>query len=394
MFITVTVLIYSNIKVKIMALTFEQGPIRPPSEAASLLLRLTRNCPWNKCAFCRSYKGTTFSRRSVAEIKQDIDTVAAMCRQVKELSLKSGAGGKLNMDTMVRVYNSGDFQLFHVASWLYNGGKTVFLQDANSLVMKTADVVEILQYLKERLPSVERVTTYARSSTLARKSVAELAALRQAGLSRIHVGMESGSDNVLKLINKGATAQQHIEAGRRVKEAGLSLSEYVILGMGGRQWAKEHALESARVLNLIDPDFIRLRTLTVVKDTPLSEKVRRGEFVEETEAEIIAGERLFIENLDGIQSNVVSDHSMNLLEEVRGKLPEDKPAMLAVIDRFLSLPEKEQKNFILGKRWGAYRVLDDMRDLSQHANVAAALDRLEKEGAFQETVNYLKNQVI
>jgi len=340
-----------------MALSFEQGPIRPPSEAASLLLRLTRNCPWNKCAFCRSYKGETFSRRSVEEIKNDIDTVVKLCRSVREISRKSGFGGLLNLDMLIKLYNSGDYQLFHVASWLHNGGKTVFLQDANSLVMKTADVVEILKYLKERLPSIERVTTYARSSTLARKSVEELTALKQAGLSRIHVGMESGSDEVLKLINKGATAQQHIEAGRRVKQSGISLSEYVILGMGGKQWAREHALETARVLNMINPDFIRLRSLTVAEGTPLSQKVQNGEFEEETEAEVLTGEKLFIEHLDGIQSNLVSDHSMNLLEEVQGKLPADKPAMLATIDRFLALPEREKQNFILGKRWGVYRVL-------------------------------------
>ncbi|MCG9967114.1 radical SAM protein [Pelotomaculum terephthalicicum JT] len=377
-----------------MALSFEQGPIRPPSEAASLLLRLTRNCPWNKCAFCRSYKGETFSRRSVEEIKNDIDTVVKLCRSVREISRKSGFGGLLNLDMLIKLYNSGDYQLFHVASWLHNGGKTVFLQDANSLVMKTADVVEILKYLKERLPSIERVTTYARSSTLARKSVEELTALKQAGLSRIHVGMESGSDEVLKLINKGATAQQHIEAGRRVKQSGISLSEYVILGMGGKQWAREHALETARVLNMINPDFIRLRSLTVAEGTPLSQKVQNGEFEEETEAEVLTGEKLFIEHLDGIQSNLVSDHSMNLLEEVQGKLPADKPAMLATIDRFLALPEREKQNFILGKRWGVYRVLDDMRDPSQYARVAAALDRLEKEGKYQATLSYLKNQVI
>lgn len=377
-----------------MVLSFEQGPIRPPSEAASLLIRLTRNCPWNKCAFCRSYKGKTFSRRSVEEIKNDIDTIVKMCQSVQEISRKSGFGGLLNLDVMARLYNTGDYQLLHVASWLYNGGKTVFLQDANSLVMKTADVVEILTYLKERLPSIERVTTYARSSTLARKSVEELTALKHAGLSRIHVGMESGSDDVLKLINKGTTAQQHIEAGRRVKESGLSLSEYVILGMGGKRWSREHALETARVLNMINPDFIRLRSLTVAEGTPLSQKVQNGEFQEETEEEVITGERLLIEHLNGIQSNLVSDHSLNLLEEVNGKLPEDKPAIIGIINRFLALPEREKQNFILGKRWGVYRVLDDMRDVSHHAKVAGALDKLEKEGKYQDTLSYLKNQVI
>ncbi|OPX83856.1 MAG: coproporphyrinogen III oxidase [Pelotomaculum sp. PtaB.Bin104] len=377
-----------------MNLAFEQGPIRPPSEAGSLLLRLTRNCPWNKCAFCRSYKGKTFSRRSLEEIKSDIDTVVEMCRLLQQRSIESGFGGEINRQLLTKVYHSGDYQLFHVAAWLINGGRTVFLQDANSLVMKNADVVDILNYLKKRLPSVERITTYARSSTLARLRVEDLITLKKAGLSRIHVGMESGSDTVLKFIEKGATARQHIEAGRRVKESGISLSEYIILGMGGKRWAQEHALETARVLNIINPNFIRIRTLTIVKGTTLAQKAQSGEFEAESEEEIIRGEKLLIEHLDGIQSNVVSDHSMNLLEEVQGKLPGGKSALLAVINRFLSLPEDEKQNFILGKRWGVYRVMNDMHDASQHARVSAAVAMLKKENKLEETISQLKDQVL
>lgn len=377
-----------------MNLSFEQGPIRPPSEAASLLLRLTRNCSWNKCAFCRTYKGEKFSRRSVEEIKGDIDKVAEICRKVREISLERGFGGKIDREVLARVYEGRDYQLAHVASWLYNGGKTVFFQDGNSLILKTADLLEILKYLKHSLPWVERVTSYARSDTLLRKSEEELAELGRAGLSRIHVGMESGSDQVLKFINKGVTAQQHIEAGRRVKKAGLSLSEYVILGLGGREWAREHPLETARVLNAIDPDYIRLRSLTVVKGTPLYEKMRSGEFVEESEEETVRGERLLIEHLNGIRSNLVSDHSLNLLEEVNGRLPEDKTTMLKVIDRFLELPDREKHNFILGKRWGMYRVPDDMRDPARYARVQASVEMLEKEGRLKDTVSSLKGQIM
>lgn len=377
-----------------MALFFEQGPIRPPSEAGSLLLRLTRNCTWNKCAFCRSYKGKTFSRRSVEEIKNDIDAVVEMCRQLKQRSLENGFGGMINSQLLTQVYNSGDYQLFSIAAWLANGGKTVFLQDANSLVMKNADVVDILKYLKERLPSVERITTYARSSTLARLKVEDLIKLRLAGLSRIHVGMESGSDEVLKFINKGTTAKQHIEAGKRVKESGISLSEYIILGMGGKRWSQEHALETAKVLNIINPDFIRMRTLTITKGTTLEQKALNGEFEAESEEEVVRGERLLIEHLEGIGSNVVSDHMMNLLEEVHGKMPGDKPALLAIIDRFLSLPEDEKQNFILGKRWGLYRIMNDMLDASQHARVSATVAMLKRENKLEETILQLKNQFV
>lgn len=373
-----------------MTLSFEQGPIRPPSEAASLLLRLTRNCPWNKCTFCRSYHGATFSRRCVADIKEDIDKVASMCISIRQ----SCRGDDIDMDVLLKLHHGGNFQAFHVASWLYHGGKNVFFQDANSLVMQPAEIVEILNYMKERLPWVERVTTYARSSTLARRSVEDLTAMKNAGLSRIHVGMESGSDAVLKMINKGTTARKHIEAGQRVKAAGISLSEYIILGMGGKALSREHSIETANVLNQIDPNYIRIRSLTIPKNTTLSKMVQNGEFQEETDPEVITGARLLVENLAGIDSNIVSDHSLNLLEEVNGRLPEDKQALLAIYDRYLNLPEKDRLIFSLGKRWGLYRVLDDLYDPANYAQVSEVYERLEKQGAYRGTLSELKNLVI
>ena len=372
-----------------MAPTFEQGPIRPPSEANSLLLRLTRNCPWNKCAFCRSYQGQTFSRRSVEDIKKDIDTVADICRSFRQ----EGDNG-VNMDLLLRLHNAGNYQVFHIASWLYHGGRTVFFQDANSLVMPASEIVEILNHLKKRLPSVNRVTTYARSSTLARKSVEDLTAMREAGLSRIHIGFESGSDAVLKMINKGTTARQHIEAGQRVKAAGLSLSEYVILGMGGKALGREHALESAKVLNQINPDYIRIRSLTISRGTTLHAMALNGTFEEETDMEIIAGARLMVENFEGITSYVISDHSMNLLEEARGQLPEGKDGILAVYDHYLNLKERDQLIFSLGKRWGMFRVLSDLNDKARYTRVAAALDQLQKAGVYTGVLSELKNLVI
>jgi len=377
-----------------MNLSFELGPIRPPSEAQSLLLRLTRNCTWNRCIFCRTYKGQTFSRRKVSEIKSDIDKVEKTCGLIREISREKGFGGQVGREVLVHVYRFCGYDMFHVASWLYSGGKTVFLQDANSLVMRTADLVEILQYLKQRLPSVERVTIYGRSDTILRKSVEELAELARAGLSRIHVGMESGCDEVLKFMEKGITAEQHVKAGLRVKKAGISLSEYVILGLGGRRWGREHPLETAEVLNAIDPDFIRLRSIAVAEGTPLYQKMLDGEFEEQSEEEVVRGERLMIERLDGVRSTLVSDHSLNLLEEVGGRFPEDKPYMLSVIDRFLSLPERKKQNFILGKRIGMYRRLDDMLDSMRYYQVETELYKLEREGLLSSTIAGLKDQLI
>lgn len=376
-----------------MNLSFELGPIRPPSEARSLLLRFTRNCPWNKCAFCRTYKGEKFSRRTVDEIKKDIDTVNKISLKIKEISQEMGYEGKVSRKVLFHIYRSSE-SMFHVASWLYYGGKTVFIQDANSMVMKTADLVETIGYLRASLPSVVRVTIYARSNTLLRKSVEELAEIKQAGLSRIHVGMESGCDQVLEFMDKGVTAEQHVSAGRHVKEAGISLCEYVILGLGGRRWAVEHPVETAEVLNAIDPDYIRMRSLAVVKGTPLYEKMLKNEFEELPDEETALGERLLIEHLQGINSCLISDHSLNLLEEVNGKLPEEKKSMLSVIDRFLNLPEGERQNFVLGKRIGMYRSLVDMLDFSRYIQVEAELKRLNREGRLSDMLSSLKERLI
>lgn len=373
---------------------FEQGPIRPPSEAESLLLRLTRNCPWNKCQFCVTYRGEVFSRRTVEEIKGDVDTVARILDSLKEMSVKLGYNGEVNRQVLSGAYQTGDHYVIHVASWMYRGGRSVFVQDANSLVMKTSELIDVLEYIRKKLPTVDRITSYARSRTLLRKSPGELADIGRAGLNRIHVGMESGSDAVLRFINKGVTSGEHIEAGRRVVEAGISLSEYVILGLGGRLWSEEHPLETARALNEINPHFIRLRTLTVPPGTPLYDRLAAGEFAEQTEDEIVAGERLMLEKLQGITSEVVSDHMLNLLEEVGGRLPEGKDQMLGVIDRYLSLPEADRLNFRLGRRSGLYRRLDDMADPARRARVEALVKQLSGEGRLDGTLSSLRAHMI
>jgi radical SAM superfamily enzyme YgiQ (UPF0313 family) len=298
-----------------MAYSFEVGPIRPPSEAQSLLIRVTRNCPWNKCEFCHTYKGEQFSFRSVEEIKKDIDQVMAISDEIRQLSWRMGFAGETNQEVLRVLFGQSGrpgpaWQ--NVAGWLYFGGNQVFLQDANSLITKTADLVEILKYLKEKFPSIRRITSYARARTLAKKSVAELKELREAGLSRIHVGMESGYDPLLQYIKKGVTAKEQIQGGRNVVESGISLSEYIMPGLGGQRWWHEHAVESARVLNQIDPDFIRLRTLYARKDMPLFDKIAKGEFELLADDRVVSEIKLLIETLDGIHSAVVSDHILNL----------------------------------------------------------------------------------
>lgn len=360
---------------------FEQGPIRPPSEAGSLLLRFTRNCPWNKCTFCPVYKGREFSRRSLDEIRADIDSVRGILEDLHSLSVSLGFEGRVSSTVLHAALKRSrrDSMYQYVASWAAAGTRTVFIQDANSLLLPTNTIVDALLYLRNRIPGIRRITTYARSSTLARKSVEELRKIRDAGLDRIHIGLESGSDRVLEFVRKGTTADQHIQAGRKVIEAGMVLSEYYMPGLGGREWMREHALETARVLNAIDPHFIRLRSLRIPPRTPLYQDVLSGRFVPLTDDETVAEIRLMVESLEGVGSTLISDHIMNLLEEVEGKLPESREAMLAVIDRYLALPPEEKLLFRLGRRGGGLRSFDDFNNPEMRRRLQCALSEFMKE---------------
>ncbi|MDP2269069.1 MAG: radical SAM protein, partial [Deltaproteobacteria bacterium] len=316
---------------------FEQGPIRPPSEAGSLLIRATRNCPWNKCAFCHTYKGETFAIRGSEEVKNDIYKAAKIADSLEKFSREEGEGGVISAGIVRKVLESP--ALYNdayraIAMWLYYGGRHVFIQDADSLTMKTGDMALILRCLRETFPAVKRITTYCRSKTAARKPLAELELLREAGLSRIHVGMESGLDPLLKLIRKGVTAREHIEAGHKIKAAGISLCEYVMPGLGGKVWSHEHASETARVINRINPDFMRLRSLQVAAATPLGEMTQKGEFTPLGDEEVLSEIRELISGLEDISTTIVSDHMFNLLEELEGTLPADKTKLLTTIDRF------------------------------------------------------------
>ncbi|SFM72592.1 radical SAM protein [Thermodesulforhabdus norvegica] len=365
-------------------LSFEQGPIRPPSEASSLLLRFTRNCPWNKCTFCPVYKGTPFERRSLREIKKDIDAVAQIIDEIKALSWSLGEGGEVTEPVVraIMTSNTAGHCHRHVAAWLYWGTGHVFIQDANSLIMKTDDLAEALRYLKERIRGITRITSYARSSTLSRKSLEELKILKEAGLSRIHVGMESGSDKVLAFVKKGATAKQHVDAGLKVIEAGMTLSEYIMPGLGGKEMTFEHAVETARVLNEINPHFIRLRSLRIPPVVPLYEDVQKGRFTPLHDDEVVREIRIMIERLEGVTSTLTSDHIMNLLEEVQGTFPEDKPKMLAVIDEYLELPEHDKLLFRLGRRGGTLRSIRQIYDPDVRSRLEVALKELTTETGF------------
>lgn len=325
---------------------FELGPIRPPSEAESLLIRITRNCPWNRCTFCPVYKGTTFSLRPVEHVLRDIDTVRQCVDIILGASQKGISPGKALVESSI-----DDLHAEHAAYQFVAGGmKSIFLQDGNSLIIKPENLIRILLHLQQAFPGVERVTSYARSHTIARISDAHLKEMADAGLNRVHIGMESGSDQVLELVRKGTDKATQILAGQKVKKAGMQLSEYYMPGLGGVKLADENARETADALNQINPDFIRLRTLALPQSAPLTSQFRNGEFDKMGEVDTARELLLFLESLDGITSTVRSDHVLNLFPEVDGVLPGDKERMMQPVRDFLALDPEEQLLFCVGRR--------------------------------------------
>lgn len=279
---------------------YDFPPFRPPSEANSLLLRVTRGCPWNRCTFCSMYKATKFEIRDLEEILGDIELA-------KELY-----GDRVG---------------------------TVFIGDSNSLTVKTEMLVQVLKSLYASFPHLERVTSYARAKTLAKKPMEDLEKIRQAGLTRLHVGLETGDRDLLQEIEKGATPEEMVEAGRKSKKAGFEYSLYVLLGIGGEEKWETHARGTAEVLNLIDPHFIRVRTFVPQPDSPLYEAMEEGRFHLPSPETILKETKLLLEGLQ-VTSQFLSDHISNLLP-LHGKLPEDKRRMIQMIDEALSELEKD-----------------------------------------------------
>ena len=356
---------------KLKTYSFEIGPIRPPSEGGSfsLLLRVTKNCPWSRCAFCygRFYNRERFELRPVDEVKAEIDSVKAISDEIKALSWRLGFAGKIEPLTTILqssllygkdVRNLDEDELknsqcvVNVYNWLVFGGKTVFLQDADTLIMYTDQLVEVIRYLKETFPSIERITSYARSKTIAKKKPDELSQLHEAGLTRLHVGLETGDDELLKYINKGVTAEEHIRAGKKALEAGFELSEYVMPGLGGKSMWVQHAANTAHVLNEINPHFIRLRPFVPSDNTPMLEAYQRGEFELTSPHQRLQEIKLMIENLQ-VTSGVCFDHNLNasywsgnrliplMKQDYDGyKFPEEKEVVLELINKGLQLDEK------------------------------------------------------
>ncbi len=326
-----------------------------------MLLQITRNCPWNHCEFCLMYKGQRFELRSVSDLKKDIDAVAAICSDLITISQKNGSQKAITHEAVIELLNKvpelnhhqGFAMVYH---WLLAGGKTVFLQDANSLIMKTEQLVEVLAYLRQTFPSVNRVTTYARSKTLMQKSEQELKAIREAGLDRLHVGLETGDDVLLKKVRKGVTAEGHIKGGKKALAAGFQLSEYWMPGLGGKSLWQDHAINTARVLSAISPHYIRSRPFRPIPGTSLHDQYQKGTLELLTPHEQLAELKLMIENLD-VTSRVCFDHAGNYWRNDRGQLlfthsyegykfPEEKHIVLSAIEEGLKVSHHPLPSFL------------------------------------------------
>ena len=283
-------------------LPYDIPPWRPPSEAHSVLIRITQGCPWNRCAFCMMYKAVKFRVKSMEEIERDLKA----------------------------------------ASFLYGAykPKRLFIGDSDSLSVKPDFLIKVLERIYYYLPSLKRVTSYARGRTLAKRKLEDLKRIREAGLTRLHVGLETGWDELLKKIDKGLTSKEMTEAGKKVKKAGFELSLYVILGLGGKENWKEHALETAKTLNEVKPDFIRLRTLIPLPETKIHKWIKEGKFKMPTVNTIVKELIALIENLE-CSSLIIADHVSNPIY-IEGKLPESKERLLKSLKEFEEELQYEQ----------------------------------------------------
>jgi radical SAM superfamily enzyme YgiQ (UPF0313 family) len=276
-----------------------QGVVyRPPSEASSLIVQATLACPHNKCGFCAMYKGRKFRVRPIKEIIEDLDTA-------------------LDVYGPERV-------------------RTIFLADGNTAVLPTDKLVTIGEAAKERFPLLERITVYGSAKFLRKKSREEWQRVAAAGITRIHSGLESGDAVTLSDIEKGVTPAEAACAYKHVKEAGIELSVYLMVGVAGTERWRQHAMASADVLNQAPPDFIRLRTFVPQPGTPWHDRWREGNLTLPSAHEALREIRLLVEQLIG-PTTLLSDHVSNFLD-VHGRIPEQKGVMLADIDEALDWP--------------------------------------------------------
>jgi radical SAM superfamily enzyme YgiQ (UPF0313 family) len=342
---------------------FEIGPIRPPSESKSLLLRVSRNCSWNRCTFCGLFKGEKFTIRPKEYIFKDIDLIKQNIDFLKKIFVLSENEKKDKISNYFRTLSKGEQWAFYSAdTWFQDDMQSVFLQDGNSLVIKPRDLIDILQYFNKAFPHNKRITSYGRSATIANISDENIQKISDSGLNRIHIGMESANDTILEILKKGATKALHIKAGKKVKKAGIELSEYYMPGAGGAEYSKNNALDSADAINQINPDFVRVRTLAIKESQELYNDFENGTLQRINDIDIVKEILLFVKKLKNIDSVIKSDHILNLLPEAEGSIKHDKEKIIKVLQDFLSLSKFEQMIYRVGRRVGYMKCIKDLKD--------------------------------
>ena len=274
---------------------YEGNIIRPPSEADSILLQVTVGCSRNKCTFCPTYRGERFRIKSDETIMADIAFAAQYCRRQRR----------------------------------------VFLCDGDALIIPQKRLLHILSAIKAQLPWVTRIGAYANAKSLALKTPEQLVQLRAAGLGILYMGLESGDDETLTAINKGADAARMIAMARKAKEAGFKLSVTVILGIAGRQRSQMHAEATGRVLSAMDPDYVGALSLMLVPGTPLFDDHQEGRFALVDPQEMLQELRTMFAHTHLTQGLFHANHASNYLP-IKARLPKDQKAVLALIDKALT----------------------------------------------------------
>jgi radical SAM superfamily enzyme YgiQ (UPF0313 family) len=287
--------------------------MRPPSEHASYFLPLTSGCSNNTCTFC-AYCLTDLGVRDLAEVKGEIDAMS------------------LFMKNRVHVPSQPDIVYYILRRW---DGRRVFLQDADALVYPYSKLVEALSYLNEKFPNLERIASYGTPQDILRRSPEELRRLGDLKLGILYVGVESGDDGILRRIRKGATHDQMVEAAHKVKEAGILLSVTVILGLGGVKGSQRHALETARILTEMDPDYAGALTLTLIPGLPLHEELERGEFELITPFDSLKELKIIVEKADFSNCFFSSMHASNYYA-IRGQMPQEKQKVIRQLETILA----------------------------------------------------------
>jgi radical SAM superfamily enzyme YgiQ (UPF0313 family) len=286
-----------------------EGPIyRPPSEADSLLIQATVGCPHNKCTFCMVYKkGPPYKVRPVREIKADVDAAA-------------------------EVYG--------------NRVQTVFLPAGNTIAMPTDQLTDVCRHIRNVFPKCRRITVYGSSQYLYEKGLDNLTLLAEAGLTRIHVGMESGDDKVLAQTKKGADSATQIQGCQMAIRAGLEISVYVVLGLGGTDRTVEHAQNTANAINQIRPHFVRLRTFIPKINTLMLHQIKNGKFRMLGPHGVLREIETILESLEA-PTEIRSDHYTNYVD-ISGKMPQDRNAMLDKVRAALKKPESDFRPVFVG----------------------------------------------